>query len=252
MTTSKYEKGDDKMFQLKLSFKTENNILPKSLDQSIVSFLKATAQSVSQDFFDELYDKSKSIIKSYTYAYYLPGAKFQGNQIILSNNGFTMFFSGYRMEDMMRFYNGFIKMKNQKYSLSNNSMTLTHVDMQELKEIKEHEIIIKMQSALIVRQHNAETNQDIYYTCEQEGFSEALRENIDFFIKQMNLNISTEGFSILPVKAKKVVVPIFGRNTDGNLGVFKLTGSSELLNLLYLSGLGCRRSCGHGKFEIIG
>ena len=45
---------------------------------------------------------------------------------------------------------------------------------------------------------------------------------------------------------------MFGRNTDASLGIFKLTGSCQLLNVLYLAGMGVRRSEGHGKFEIIG
>ena len=45
---------------------------------------------------------------------------------------------------------------------------------------------------------------------------------------------------------------MFGRNTDASLGVFKLTGSVQLLNVLLLAGLGARRSEGHGKFEVVG
>ena len=65
------------------------------------------------------------------------------------------------------------------------------------------------------------------------------------------MNLSTDGFSIEVVKGKKVVVPVFGRNTDASLGVYKIKGNPELLNVLYLSGMGVRRSEGHGKFEIV-
>ena len=37
------------------------------------------------------------------------------------------------------------------------------------------------------------------------------------------MDVSTEGFSIAPIKGKKVVVPVFGRNTDANLGIYKIT-----------------------------
>ena len=53
------------------------------------------------------------------------------------------------------------------------------------------------------------------------------------------------------LKGKKVVVPVFGRNTDASIGIYKLSGSCRLLNILYLAGIGVRRSEGHGKFEII-
>lgn len=109
-----------------------------------------------------------------------------------------------------------------------------------------------MLSPLIVRRHDAENNKDTYYTCEMDGFQEALKENTAFLIDKMNLPVSAENFSIQTVKGRKVVVPVFGRNTDASLGVFKLTGSVQLLNVLLLAGLGARRSEGHGKFEVIG
>ena len=124
--------------------------------------------------------------------------------------------------------------------------------MQKLDEITDNEIVIRMQSSLIVRRHNSEDNSDIYYTCETEGFGKALKENVEIFLEKMGLDVSAEDFSIQLIKGKKVVVPVFGRNTDSSIGIFKLTGSCRLLNILYLAGMGARRSEGHGKFELIG
>jgi len=47
------------------------------------------------------------------------------------------------------------------------------------------------------------------------------------------------------------VIPVFGRNTDASLGIFKLKGDRDLLNLLYMAGIGARRSEGKGKFDIL-
>ena len=95
------------------------------------------------------------------------------------------------------------------------------------------------------------TNKDIYYTYADEGFSKALCENVEIFIQKMEIGVDTEGLSIEPVKARKVVVICFGRKVDSNLGIYKLSGNCELLNILYQAGLGARRSEGHGKFEIL-
>ena len=53
----------------------------------------------------------------------------------------------------------------------------------------------------------------------------------------------------MPVKAKKVVTKVWGRPADGSIGIFKITGTLELLNLLRMAGLGSRRSIGHGQWE---
>ena len=76
--------------------------------------------------------------------------------------------------------------------------------------------------------------------------------------KLIGYNTDIDGFLYMlrragiSLKGKKVVIPVFGRNTDASLGIFKLTGSRQLLNILLLSGLGSRRSEGHGKFEVVG
>lgn len=122
---------------------------------------------------------------------------------------------------------------------------------EKLREIKETEVIIKLQSSLIVRRHEVETNKDYYYTCDDSEFENVLKENINFFLQKLSIPISTDGFGILPIKGKKIVVNVFGRKVDASIGVYKLCGSPELLNLLYQTGMGTRRSEGHGKFEII-
>ncbi len=240
------------MYQYKLTFKLEKNWLPKEIDRLLVSFLKASAQSYSQDFYMRLYDKGRSIMKSYTYSYFLPGAEFGKERITLSKNEFSLFFSDADEQELLYFFNAFQLMKQKKYPMDGNSMRLVSLYMQKLNEIKENEIVIRMQSPLIVRNHDSERNQDVYYTCCSEGFEQALKENIDIFLDRMGMALTTDLFSIQVIKGKKVVTPVFGRNTDASIGIFKLTGSCRLLNVLYQAGLGARRSEGHGKFEVIG
>lgn len=240
------------MFHFKLQFKLENSFLPKDMDKLIVSYLKAATMNYDKDLYNKLYDKSRSIIKQYTYSYYLPNAHFKGDLIELGRNEFSLFFSDSDQKELMHFFNAFQMFKFRQYPMQGNSMQLVSVYMQKLDDITDNEIVIKIQSPLIVRRHNSDDNTDIYYNCDMAGFAEALQENVRIFIEKTGLDISDDGFSIQVIKGKKVVVPVFGRNTDASIGIYKLTGSRELLNILYLAGIGARRSEGHGKFEIIG
>ena len=141
------------MFQLKLDFILEKPELPLALDRLLVSFLKAATSNYSTEFYELLYDKTRSVIKSFCFSYYLPGANFKNDKILLKDNRFTMFFSNADLAQMILFFNSFQTMKFQNYPMNNNSMTLTSVRTQKLQEIKETEIIIKLQSSLIVRRH---------------------------------------------------------------------------------------------------
>lgn len=240
------------MFQFKMQFRLEKNFLPRELDRVIVSFLKASTQKYSQEFYEGLYDKSKSIIKSFVFSYYLPGAKFCEDKIHLDKNEFTLFFSDANQTELLKFFNAFQGMKYKAYPMNGNSMQLVSMRMQELDEIQDNEIVIKFQSPVIVRRHNADDNSDIYYTCEMDGFQEALKDNVRIFAEKLGIAVSVDDFSIEVIKGKKIVTPVFGRNTDASLGIFKLKGSCQLLNILLAAGLGARRSEGHGKFIVMG
>jgi CRISPR-associated endoribonuclease Cas6 len=239
------------MYRYALRFQLEHSFLPKELDRLLVSFLKASVKEYSLEMFNKLYDKNKSIIKSYSFSYFLPGAVFGKDTIKLKDNTFTMFFSDSDLVESIHFFNAFKLMQFKMYPMNRNSMKLISINIKDCKKITDSEVIIKMQSSLIVRRHNKDNNTDIYYIYDQEGFNETLKENVEIFLQRMELPISVEGFSIVPIKAKKVVANVFGRSVDCNIGIFKLTGNPELLNLLYLSGIGVRRSEGHGLWEVL-
>ena len=67
----------------------------------------------------------------------------------------------------------------------------------------------------------------------------------------MGMNLDST-VTITPVSPKKTVLRNFGHYMTGNLGIYTLTGHPLLLNLLYQSGIGARRSEGFGLFEIVG
>lgn len=80
------------MIQFNLEFRLEKPELPLELDRLLVSFLKASLESASPQMFEQLYDKKRSVVKPYTFSYYLPGAKFKEGNIYLRQNKFSMFF----------------------------------------------------------------------------------------------------------------------------------------------------------------
>ena len=86
-------KGGKNMTRLQLQFILESPELPLNMDCVIVSFLKAAVQNYSQEWFEQLYDKKKSIIKMFSWSCYYPGARFTKNKILLDQNYFLLTFS---------------------------------------------------------------------------------------------------------------------------------------------------------------
>ena len=206
------------MNELRLEFQLETTEIPAELDKVLVSFLKAAVENYSPALFEKLYNKNSSILKTYVWATYLPGARFTQEKILLNHSRFIMTFSDADIGELIEFYNA---------------------------------LIIKMKSALIVRKHDSADNSDKYYTCEDPEFGEMVKENLRIFLEKLNLKMDISDFSIAPLKGKKVVTRTWGRFIDGSIGVYKITGNLELLNLLRAAGLGTRRSLGKGMWEVI-
>lgn len=239
------------MTELNLEFEVENPELPLEVDRTGLSFFKASVKNYSSEWFEELYTKKKSVIKTYSWPFFLPEARFGTETIRIRGNKFFILFSDANMAELLKFYNAFSLMKNKSHPMNKNSMKLVAIKAQNLQEIKDTEIIIKMQSSLIVRKHNSEDNTDIYYTCEDAEFPSMVKENLRVFLEKLNINMDISNFSITPLKGKKVVSKVMSRYTDQSIGIYKLTGNPELLNLLYAAGLGSRRSEAHGKFSVL-
>jgi CRISPR-associated endoribonuclease Cas6 len=102
------------------------------------------------------------------------------------------------------------------------------------RKIETDNIKIKLYSPMIVRNHNRETLKDMYYSFEREEFKQYLKINILEQMKAEGLDSSLlNGFDIIPVNAKKTVLPVYEKMIECSIGEFGLIGDSRLLNYLY-------------------
>lgn len=93
-------------------------------------------------------------------------------------------------------------MKFRHYSMNKNSMQLISVYIQNINDITDDEIIIKMQSPLLARYHDNDTNSDSYYTFDKDEFSDVVKENVKIFIQRMNIPVETDDFLFRRSKEK--------------------------------------------------
>ena len=199
--------------RLKLIFQLENNTLDIQYRKSIISWIKHALQSYDENLFQEIYN-------NYIYGLHL--------------------------------YNSFVKQKFQKFSLNKNSMKLTSIIMLKEREINEDTIVIKMSSPIICRNHDKTTLKDMYYAYDREEFQKYIRINIEEQLIAENLNIQLlNDFEIIPINAKKLIIPVYEKMIECSLGIFELHGSIELLKYLYKAGIGSKKAMGFGLFEII-
>ena len=238
--------------KINLYFSLKNNVISIDYSKFIVSYIKQCLFLYDKELYKKWYE-GKNEIKPFTFSVYFNNPVFKGEKIILGNKDMIVYFKMPISEDTIRLYNAFLaRFKNkEEFKITDNSMLLTHLYSEVLKEFEDNHLIIKMNSPLISRNHDRQTNKNKYYLATDPEFKETIKMNISNVIERLNLNLALKDFEIKPLKTTKTVVRLYGSMIQGSLGIFEIKGNKKLLNFLYQAGIGSARSSGYGSFSII-
>ena len=238
-------------FRIELELK--NECLPLDYRPTIISLLKHSLTVYDNGkYFNTYYEIGKH--KPFTFAVGIPGSKFTKEMITVPNKKINLTFSTSDTGTGIVFFNSLLMQKNKSYPLAyENAIIIKSILIEKEVAITTDTIEVTFKSPLCVREHSKENNRDIYYSYEKEGFSEALSRVLKFEVVNSNtLPVSIlDGFSIEPIQYKKTVVRHHSQFVEVTVGSFSLTGNMALLNYLYTSGMGSRKSSGFGMIEII-
>ena len=250
--------------RIKLHFELENNIIPKDYRILILSFIKNNLEKNFNESYKEIYGE-KPTVKFFTFSVYLPKPKIEKEKIELDRNYFNVLFSIYDNKQFIEFYNSFNSMiiknenKENSYPLKNNKMELKNITMVNEKIISSNRAVIKFLSPLVLRNHKEITinkkrkGADIYFDFNDSDFNEQINYSVTRLIKDLKLNEVNSNIKLKPYNnlARKTVVSFKNILINSSIGEYILEGDSELLNILYKTGIGSRRSEGFGMFEVI-
>lgn len=254
--------------RIKLHFELENNIIPKDYRILILSFIKNNLEKNFNESYKEIYGE-KPTVKFFTFSVYLPKPKIEKEKIELDRNYFNVLFSIYDNKQFIEFYNSFNSMINKKidnkenekyfYPLKDNKMRLKNITMLNEKIISSNRAIIKFLSPLVLRKHEEiainekRKGKDIYLDFNDSDFNEQINYSFSRLIRDLKLNEVNSNIKLKPYNnlARKTVVSFKNILINSSIGEYILEGDRELLNILYKTGIGSRRSEGFGMFEVI-
>lgn len=236
--------------RIKMYFELENQKIDIQYRKSVISYIKHAIQEYDENLYQEMYSGHNT--KTFTWAPILSKPKFEQETIQLQNTNFLILFSAYNYLYALHLYNAFLAQLHKKFSLNQNSMTLTNIVMIPEKTIKSNKLQIKMASPVICRNHNKETLKDMYYSFERPEFEKYIKINILEQMKQEHLDSSLlQDFKITPINGKKIIVKLYEKKIEASIGTFELEGNKDLLNYLYKAGLGAKKAMGFGLIEIL-
>lgn len=229
--------------------------LPVEYRKIIISYIKnAVSKCNNGKYYEEFFKDTNQ--KDYCFSAILPKSIFNKDEIKLENKEIKIKFS---VDDNSKagliLYSAFIAQKNKEYPLPNNNFMI----LENIFNIKQEKIInskvvfnTAIGSSLCVRDHNKIENKDKYYIYSDSEFREKLNIVLrNQLIKKGFIEDEINEVKVNPIQCKKVVVKHYKRYIDTTVGMFQMEGNLEILQYLYSSGIGSRKSAGFGMIELV-
>lgn len=238
-----------------LQFKLSNKKIPIDYRRKFISFLKRCFETYSEDVFDKFYKDRDNIGKPYTFSVYLGKAKFKRDVIELQNDIIFLNFSTFDMEAGLYFYNSVSAMRNKVFAFGReNKMTLTDVKLNTEQSIISETVVFKTLSPVLIRDHVEETNNDNYLSFDEDKELAVLKRNLKYQITNYFGEKSAKDadeIEISSIDMKKIIVSNYSIKIPANLGKFRVTGKTYILDYLYKSGMGSKKSAGFGMLNVV-
>lgn len=238
--------------EISLQCKTLNDKLPVDYRSGIISLCKYALTSARDGrYFEQYYGMTGR--RPFTFAVKLPEPKFFNDSIILGRNELFITISTSDTRTGSVLMSAFLAQLYKPFALPlNNTLTITKVIRHNSKAVSASSAVIKMLSPLCLREHNAESNSDVYISVADENFRSRAK-------KILMEQLLTDGFSktmaqeveLIPMNARKTVVRHYDCQIECSLGMFVIHANKAVINYLLQNGLGSRKSSGFGFARLI-
>lgn len=239
-------------FSLEILLKDDRIV--KDKNRIFISMIKHSLESYDEDYYRSLYEKEANKIKSFTFSIYMGNCIFEREEILIPDKKVILNFSTGSMEDSLYFYNSFLGQKKKPYEIKGNTMTINKINLVKEKLIVDDEIIFKTLSPIVAREHKGDNHETWYYSLNEEKGRDVFIENLknqllDEFGEERKLDIAELEFEVL--NNKEVKIKHYGIEILSNICRIKVKAKPYILEYLYKSGCGSRRSQGFGMLDIV-
>ena len=241
--------------RFKLDFITGQSELNADYRRYVLSFIKnALSQSVNGNLLDRYYTDTHT--KDFFFTMIVSKPRFTKEKFQFADNKFSLVFStDDGKQTGMYLMLAFLNQKNRKYPAEEgNFIMLKNIVQLDQKEIRGMTVRFTTMpgSSLVVREHDRDSNKDIYYSCEDEGYPEKLEQALKTQAEMAGFSETSVGSIRLHcVTGRKVVVKHYGIYLDATIADFTVSGENRILQYFYQNGACSRRSIGFGMLDIV-
>lgn len=239
-------------FNSELMLSNEN--IPKDKNRVILSYLKHIYESHDKSYYKSLYEDEENKKKQFTFSLYMPNCKFTREEIIIPEKKIILNFSTADMKDGIFFYNAILAGRGKPYAIKGNSITATKINMTNEKIITNDYATYRSMSPVVVREHKGDNDKTWYHSLNEERGKEIFMKNLkyqllDTFGEERKLDIDEIEFQV--IGNKEVKVKHYGIEVLSNICKLKIHAKPYILDYLYKSGIGSRKSSGFGMLDLV-
>lgn len=235
--------------RIKLECVLEDKVIPISYNRRILSFFKKSLEEYEPEIKENFYENN--LEKDMTFSCFFPIEKIEDKKIYLKENIFKIYLSFNSILEGIHFYNSFIKQekKRTKFLLGENNFYIQDISKIQEKTINDNVVIFKTLSPIIIREKR-EKQKDWYHILDENGIK-ILKKNLQFNLQKRFSLKALEEIEIIPLDIKKVIINVYDIKLAATKGLIAIKGEKEILNFLYKSGIGSKKSSGYGMLEIV-
>ncbi|WP_022819289.1 CRISPR-associated endoribonuclease Cas6 [Fusobacterium russii] len=223
--------------------------IPVDYRRKVLSFFKSVLEKNSLELKDKYYKENN--LKDFTYSCYLPIKEIKDKKIYLSSNTFKIFFSTSEYNIFFDFYNSFQKSLLKDFNFAGYILNINSLTLVKEKKITTEEVVFKIISPIIVRDHNKENGKNWFYSLNETEGVEILKRNITSLLKDKFEKNDIDELEITPINIKKVISYYYNFKMEGNKGLIKIKAKKEILDYLYKAGFSSNRSAGYGYVDVV-
>lgn len=236
------------LVECSLEAKEDINI-PVDYRRKVLSFFKSVLEKNSLELKDRYYKENS--LKDFTFSCYLPIKEIKDKRIYLNSNIFKIFFSTSEYNIFFDFYNSFQKNYYDEFKFGDYKLKISSLNLVEEKKISTEEVIFRIISPIIVRDHNKENGKNWFYSLNEAEGVKILKRNITSLLKDRFEKDDIDELEIIPINIKKVISYYYNFKMEGNKGLIKIKAKKEILDYLYKAGFSSNRSAGYGYVDIV-
>ncbi len=238
--------------RLKADFKMNTDWLVKDYRSIFMALIKSVFMKYDPVLYANLYgteEQKRKANKPFTFSVRFPQYKgIEGNKMLCGNK-FSLLFSSDEETLVTAFYNG-LRAK-QKITIGENYpivFELEHIHLLPLKRINTNKVVFKTISPILVNDKGSNLN---YLSPAKPEFTKAFKEIIALQANYFQIPCTEEMIDFEINAMKKLPLSHYNQTMTSWLGEFVLEAPTNVLQLVYDTGIGVRRSQGFGMLEIV-